>query len=1090
LLGAAQFEDLERVLTDLLFVEAKAKYALTFDLVNDYQTALNPGGALEASKKHANMLINLRQYLAFVKQNAFVLHADASLTYQQAANEPDKTLPARKAYQMWLNSASACNNWIEWVNKPQTHAACKMTYNALGEAMLATAVSPDGNVLAMAGKECVIKLFNARTGAELGVIPPSAHGHTQWIVSLNFSPDSRFLVSGSWDNTAKVWDVPTRTLLNTLEGHRRRVNYAAFSPQSGRYVVTASWDNCARVFDLMESGALRKTIREHSRPLNCAVFSPDEKTILTASWDGTMKLIEANVDVSTPHRVLKTFKGHKGSITACAMSPNGLAIASASRDQTVAIWDVVSGKLISSLSSHYKPVLSVAYSWDGQFMATTSADCTIRIFKATLGSETFQIPALEDGVYMTTVCSHPVKANIFATGSSDCNIFIWDSNHPDKKPIAVLEKLHNRPINCLDWSPCGKWIASCSEETSVLLWNGETYKYAGKGAEHLHPVNAVAFNPVTTTPILASACDGFDIRLWNYKTSKPHVPPQTTVTEVMGDPSILKGHESTVKWLSWHHKGKILASASRDRSAKIWDTNTGACIKTLRGHKDWLNSVCFSPDGQKVVTGAWDYHVKQWNLRLPEDEINPPSLSSHDGPVCQARYINHGTHFISAASDGKLVVWDATSSTIITALHGHTSRINATAVLQDGQVVSVSDDGTIRIWAPLEPIEIATLSGHSNTVRSVAFAPSADRYLVYSASDDQTVKVWDSGAAKHAKDDNSTVSRASDEDDHFEPFRPVVQLPLSAHNAQINAVACLKGTDRVATASDDGTAAIWDSHVGSAVRYFAHSSDRAMRAVAIGDSDNYNGMIFTGCDIGIVQCWDERAEAATMSITSVLGNTHNGPVTSISYARSHLWTTGWDNYVRLWDLRNLAKPIVASSSSDWLLSGQFAFDDSLRGLAVGWDGTMWSLEPGMCTRSLHIPVPGTCITDLTNIPFKNHGLVALSSLQGRVTFAECTKSSTFLTARDNLSFQAGAPGTRINKLASYVSKDDIRILYSGSEDSIVRAFLVGTNSSPIPFGSFPCKAPVTALATDPDQRRIWAADRIGHLYLAENRSTN
>jgi len=1112
LLGAGQFDDLERVLTDLCFVEAKAKAALTFDLVNDFQAALNPDGALEASKKHAAVRSNLREYLAFVKHNAFVLHDESSLTLQQAHNEPDSTAPARSASNVWNGAhKSSCKDWVEWMNKPQAHAALKMTYNALGEAMLSTAVSPDGSVLAMAGKECVIKLFNARTGAELGVIPPSAHGHTQWIVSLNFSPDSRFLVSASWDSTAKVWDVPTRTLLHTLSGHRRRVNYAAFSPVNGRYVVTASWDNAARVFDLMDNGKLVKTIKEHSRPLNCAVFSPDEKHVLTGSWDGTMKLVLANLDVSTPHKVVKTFTGHKGSISCIAMSPNGLAVASASRDQTVAIWDAVSGKLISSLNCHRKPVLSVTYSWDGNFLATTSADCSVKVFKSTLGSEIALFHSPSDGVYMTTVCAHPTKPNIFATGSSDCNIYIWDATRSQAEgPVAVLERHHNRPINCLDWSPDGKLIASCAEEPAVLLWDAEKYTYVGKATEHLHPVNAVAFNPLTSSPILASACDGFDVRLYNYKTKQPYVPPQSTAQTVLADPSILKGHESTVKGLSWHPKGKMLASASRDRSAKIWDTTTGLCSKTLRGHKDWLNSVAFSPDGQKVVTGAWDYHVKQWNLRLAEDAIDPPALTAHDGPVCQVRYINNGAHFISAASDGKLIVWDSAACTIITVLSGHASRINALTVLGNDVVVSVSDDGTTRLWAPLEPIEIASLTGHSNTVRAVAFAPASDRYLVYTASDDKTVKVWDAGVDKHVPLDgdassssSSSISSATPSSDWNETsklplLRPECKLPLDAHQAQINAIACLSGSDTVVTASDDGCCAVFDSHIADAVRVFSHPGARAMRGCAIGDDSQWRGHIFTGCDAGIVRGWDQRKDTFTFALGSSVA--HNGPVSSISFFQGNLITSGWDNCSKIWDLRNTSTPAAVLSSTDWVLSAKFLrAANSMKSVYVGWNGM---LHCGESTGSVkHISAAdddadSTCFNDVTAVPFgAGRYVVAAGSLRGKISFFEAHQSHSILSARPEFDFVAGAPGNRINALAHSVpssqsSSPDLKLLFVGGEDGIVRLYQMGSTSKPVPHGSFPCKAPVTALAADSDQNRIWAGDRIGHLYLTTLRKSS
>lgn len=1137
LLGATMFDELDRVLTDLCFVERKASISLIFDLVGDLQSALAPNGALEASKRHTTVRANLKEYLAFVKQNAFILHQDSGLTFQQAANEPNNTAPARNASKTWQSNSSdaspstqnieskqsktvggrqtrvvasttsndnvvadknaVARDWYEWLNKPQAHAACKMTFNALGEAMLATAVSPDGAVLAMAGKECVIKLFNARTGAELGIIPPSANGHTQWIVSLNFSPDSRFLVSGSWDNTAKVWDVATRTLLHTLSGHRRRVNYAAFSPQMGRYVVTASWDNSARVFDLMDDGKLVKTIKEHTRPLNCAVFSPDEKYILTASWDGTMKLTEAFVDVSTAPRLHQTFTGHTGSITAVAMAPNGLAIASSSRDETVAIWDAVSGKLISSLKTHSKPVFSVSYSQDGQFLATTSADCSVRVFKSTLGSEVSQFflsaPTNEDAspasadVYMTAVCAHPTMPNLFATGSSDCNIYIWDADR--ENPIAVLERRHNRPVNCLDWSPDGKWIASCAEEPNVLLWNAETYKFAKIASQHLHPVNAVAFNPVSTLPILASACDGFDVRLWDYQTSKPHVI--AALAAASEDPSTLKGHDSTVKGLSWHPKGIILASASRDRTAKIWDTAKGTCVKTLRGHKDWLNSVCFSPNGQKVVTGAWDYHVKHWNLRLAEDEINPPALQSHDGPVAQVRYINGGEHFISAAGDGKLIVWDATSGTVITVLHGHTQRINAITVLADGHVISVSDDKTTRKWAPLEPIEIAALTGHSNTVRAAVFAPAADRYLVYTASDDQTVKVWDASVDKYVTaEDGTTQGSASSSisaatgssSSDYSVIK--TQIPLSAHTQQLNAISYIVQSDYVFTASDDGCTIQWNINHAKPVRAFVHAGLRGMRACAVGTGDHAR-TLFTGCDGGLVQGWDTRSStsyAPSVKLARVGTRAHVAPVTCIRSKLGNLVTTGWDNVMNIWDPRNPTRPLMTASSLDWALSAEFV-EQASSAVCVGWGG---QAVLGSCVGSDNYVSQDTVYVSDVAV-FRGHApLIATSALDGKIRFLT-TRSGT-ISAKSDLDFAVGPPNTRINKIATSVStRDQAKTLYVGSEDSVVRIFQIKDYEKANQIGSFPCKAPVTAITIDAEQQRLWVGDRIGHLYLAQPR---
>jgi hypothetical protein len=207
-------------------------------------------------------------------------------------------------------------------------------------------------------------------------------------------------------------------------------------------------------------------------------------------------------------------------------------------------------------------------------------------------------------------------------------------------------------------------------------------------------------------------------------------------------------------------------------------------------------------------------------------------------------------------------------------------------------------------------------------------------------------------------------------------------LPLEAHQAQVNAIAVLKGTDTVVTASDDRCTALWDANHTEPVRVFAHPSGRGMRACAIGDDSAHHKTIFTGCDHGSVFGWDPRAESHTLSLTGfgLNGRAHNGPITSIAYRESHLLTSSWDCTASLWDLRNSSKPLSTLASTDWILSARFLNHSSgstLKTVAVGWEGQPYCMESGSTTRKFSLPLDPssgsssssslTCMTDIVQV---------------------------------------------------------------------------------------------------------------------------
>lgn len=292
-----------------------------------------------------------------------------------------------------------------------TKFTCLQTLNGHSDYVHSVAYSPDGSRIISGSDDNTIKIWDVNIGTCLKTL----EGHSNYVGSVSFSPDSIRIISGSYDKTIKIWDANMGVCIKSLYGHSGYVQSVAYSPDGSR-IISGSADKTIKMWD-SNTGVCIKTLKGHSFWVNSVAYSPDGIRIISGSGDETIKIWDPNMETC-----LKTLEEHSGSVWSVAYSPDGSRIISGSDDKTIKIWDSNTGVCLKTLKGHSYSVLSVAYSSDGKYIISGSWDNTIKIWDANTGE---CVRTLMGHLGRVRSVAYSPDGTRIISGSMDKTIKIW-----------------------------------------------------------------------------------------------------------------------------------------------------------------------------------------------------------------------------------------------------------------------------------------------------------------------------------------------------------------------------------------------------------------------------------------------------------------------------------------------------------------------------------------------------------------------------------------------------------------------------------------------------------------------------------------
>ena len=588
-------------------------------------------------------------------------------------------------------------------------------------------------------------------------------------------------------------------------------------------------------------------------------LSPNGQYVAGGTNNGEIRLWQA-----TDGQLLLAFKGHIKLTWSLAFNPASTHLVSGGYDGLVKVWEVSSGQCVSILQGHTKWVEWVAVHPAGRLLATCSDDRSIRLWDLSTSRCIKIWPEQHQEVW--SVAFSP-DGRWLSSSYGDGVVKIWD--HASGQCLWSVAAHHGSAVTCLAFSPDSQLLCSGGEDATIMVWQASNGDHLGTLSGHTDAVQCLGFN---AQGVLASGSFDRTVKLWQLgKVGHTGEAAQCVGT--------LRGHTGWV-WSTAFGPSGLLASGGQDCTVKLWHIDRGGeggkCLQTLHGYSRLINTVAFSPDGERLISAENNGYLRMWETKsgqclhsflrqtgessavawsadgrlfaqsLPDNTIEIwdvanwrclRKLEGHQRGVWSVIFSADGHFLASGSADTTIKRWDVESGSCLTTFQGHHVWVWSVACSLDGTLLASGDvDGVVKLWEVSSGQCLRTLHGSPKAIVALLFTPDGTRLLSSNAQD--LVTTWDVQSGKCLE----TASWAGD----------TYCWPCSV---------TFSG-NLLATASSDQTVKLWDVRNGQLLRSFPCHPGQPWPVALSADQR----LLACGMDDGTIMLWERQTGKCLMTL--------------------------------------------------------------------------------------------------------------------------------------------------------------------------------------------------------------------------------
>ena len=731
------------------------------------------------------------------------------------------------------------------------------------------------------------------------------HGHTYHVVAVAFSPDGKLVLTGSWDNTARLWDAATSRILATLtlDTIVREVSFST----DGKLML-ASIDSGTVLWEV-GTGKVVATVHDHPTLIRAATFSPDGKLrfVGRAAWEAA---------IGQP--------GRGGEISAVALSPDRRLLLTGSYDHTVHLWETATGKALGTLSvaligaadtvafspdgklalagssrgivlwepstgkstittlndvrTAFHPLM--AFSPDGRLMVAALQDDTVRLWEAATGKV---VATLTGHTGTARAVAFSPDGKLLLTGSNDSTARLWSA--ATGEGIATLTG-HTGPVNAVTISADGRLVLTGSEDGTAQLWEAPTSKA-------FFALTSVDFSP--DSKVVLSCSEEGSARLWEAATGKTIATvPATKNTDVRFSPDgklvLTRGEGDTANlWeaatgravatipapentvLEFSPDGKLVSTRGEGDTANLWEAATGRAVATIPAPENTVLE--FSPDGKLVLTRGEGDTASLWEAATGRAVATVPAIER-----IILKFSPDSRVLLTLSKNSTASLWEAATGNAVAVLTGHAGALTAVAFSRDSRLVLTgSEDGSARLWETATGKPLAILTSHTGKVIGVVFSPNGK--LVLTQGD--TVSLWEAATTKAV----ATI-----------PVTSTTELEFSPDGKLL--LTCEMGNVSEAGGSG-GPPQLWEADTGKLQATLSGAEDFTYVAFSADGK-----LVATGQNDGTARLWEVGTGKAVATVSGDTTGTLKDRIREITLSRDGRWmaTRAFGGAVRLWPI--------------------------------------------------------------------------------------------------------------------------------------------------------------------------------------------